>query len=151
MESSTGLYKGLYLWLQYHGEELREELHDNACICGEWIGMGRLKYPEETGRFMQFAKSNVTDDGDTFGLKNIYYDRELFKWSYKSQTLPEYLKPVPLVSYLDKIPPVSELDIMYQEYTDKVGRPVEGFIMVVNDTVTKYVRMKNGTLTAHRS
>ena len=152
MESSDGLYKGMHPWLKEHGDTLRDELHDNACICGEWIGMGRLKYNhEETGRFMQFAKSRVTDDGDVFGLENIYYDRELFKWSYKSQELPWYIQPVPLVDYLDKIPSVSMLDSMYQEYTANVGRPVEGFIMIVNNTITKYVRMKNGTLTPHKS
>lgn len=38
------LYKGLYVWLLEHKEFFKTELQESSCLCGEWIGMGKLKY-----------------------------------------------------------------------------------------------------------
>ncbi len=38
------LYKGLYQWLIDNKGILIDELHNNSAICGEWLGMGCLKY-----------------------------------------------------------------------------------------------------------
>lgn len=38
------LYKGLNQWLIDNKDVLIDELHNNSAICGEWLGMGCLKY-----------------------------------------------------------------------------------------------------------
>ena len=106
------LYKGLFGWLEDHGEELKEELQPDACVFGEWIGMGKLTYSPYFGRFHQFAKCNVVKDEEDWRLKNRYYDRGLFKWSYVSQEQPEFIKSVPLVSKSTALPNKESLDLL---------------------------------------
>jgi hypothetical protein len=142
-------YRGLVGWLTEYGEHLQEELHENACIFGEWVGMGKLQYPLSFSRFLQFAKCNVVEEDGKFSTKNLYYDPALFKWSYQSQEPPEYIGAVPVVRILDLIPSISDLDILYDDYRTSQDRHVEGFIINVNNTITKYVRMKNGQLKQH--
>jgi len=158
LETTTpvGLYKGLRGFLELHGEDLKEDLQPNACIIGEWIGTGKLSYAGRLGRFVQFAKSNVIVDtenpgGNLVSLKNLYYDHDLFKWSYVNQAQPSYIRSVPIVEELSNVPTKQLLDAIYEEYTAYVDRSVEGFIVNMNNNITKYVRMKNGTLTDHRS
>ena len=43
-ENKDIMYKGLYQWLIDNKEVLEQELHNNSAICGEWLGMGCLKY-----------------------------------------------------------------------------------------------------------
>ena len=38
------MYKGLYQWLIDNKAILEEKLLENSVICGEWLGMGCLKY-----------------------------------------------------------------------------------------------------------
>lgn len=142
------LYKGLAGFLEDKGEDLENELQFGACIFGEWIGMGRISYGPDFGKFHQFAKCNIDDD---LTLKNLYYDRDLFKWSFVSQEQPEYILTVPLVATMETPPAVSELDTMYDLYTAEQQRNVEGFIVNTGNSITKYVRMKNGKLEEHRS
>lgn len=40
-------------------------------------------------------------------------------------------------------------DKFYSKYSDKVKRDVEGFVVNYNNTIRKYVRMKNGKLQEH--
>jgi len=149
---SKRLYKGLYGWIEMYGEHLQEELQDNACVFGEWIGMGKLVYPDLDKRFYQFAKCNIeTLDDPIWSTKNLYYDSSLFKWSYKSQEQPDYIGTVPLVEVMTRMPDKAYLDGLYDAYCEKVNRRVEGFITLANNKPQKYVRMKNGTLTPHKS
>lgn len=149
MESSNLLYKGLFGWLEEYGSTLEAELQDGACICGEWLGMSRISYGDRgLPRFNQFAKANITED---YSLKNLYYDQELFKWSYRARCIPEYIGVVPTVEILDHIPTVDELDELYADYIPSVSSDVEGFIIFANGGITKYIRMKNGELEDHRS
>lgn len=146
----ASMYKGLFGWLQDYGPILEEELQENACIHGEWIGMGRIGYGYEFCKFVQFAKSNIQRIDGVFSTKNVYYDHDLFKWSYISQVLPGFIEAVPIVAEVDTVPDKFGLDSLYESYTMDLGRDCEGFIVNTNNTIVKYVRMKNGTLTEHR-
>ncbi len=141
-------YKGLYSWINEYKAELQEKLHDNAVLCGEWLGMGKLKYPvdEFDKRFYMFAKGNIDDD---FNLYNIHYDHNLFIYPFLDQTIPFYIGIVPEVTQLIALPNKEHLDSIYSKYCDKVKRDVEGFIVNYKDNITKYVRMKNGKLQEH--
>ena len=71
------LYKGLYQWLIDNKDVLIDELHNDSAICGEWLGMGQIKYSvdEFDKRFYMFAKANIDDE---FNLYNLIYDHSLF-------------------------------------------------------------------------
>ena len=139
------LYKGLYQWLIDNKDVLIEELHDNSAICGEWIGMGCLKYSvdEFDKRWYMFAKANIDDE---FNLNNLIYDHKLFIYPFKSQVIPSFIGVVPEVQELNVLPDKNYLDSIYEKYCKKVNRNVEGFVINYNNNVTKYVRMKSGKL-----
>lgn len=146
---SGSMYKGLYGWLQEYKDELLSNLNENSVLCGEWIGMGKLKYNFDK-KFLMFAKANITED---FSLKNINYNQDEFNYSFINQEIPYFIGLVPIVynghhyGYLIK----SELDELYEEYTRKVGRNVEGFVVNFENNIIKYVRMKNGRLSDHHA
>jgi len=146
--NSDRLYKGLLQWLLDHKEELQEELYEGSALCGEWLGMGKLKYDvgEFDQRFYMFAKARVTEK---FELDNIIYDHELFIYPFNSQKIPSFIGVVPVVKEINNIPNKEQLDSIYEKYVEKVGRPVEGFVVNYDNRVTKYVRMKNGKLQEH--
>jgi len=131
-----------------HKEELQEELYEGSALCGEWLGMGKLKYDvgEFDQRFYMFAKARVTEK---FELDNIIYDHELFIYPFNSQKIPSFIGVVPVVKEINNIPNKEQLDSIYEKYVEKVGRPVEGFVVNYDNRVTKYVRMKNGKLQEH--
>lgn len=141
------LYKGLYQWLN-DNKDVFNDLHNNSAICGEWLGMGQIKYPVDgfDKRFYMFAKANVDDD---FNLYNLIYDHELFIYPFQSQEIPKCIGIVPEVTYLINLPNKEQLDSIYQKYCDKVSRNVEGFVINYKNIITKYVRMKNGQLREH--
>lgn len=147
-EVKDKLYSGLYAWLLEHKDVLKKELRSDSCICGEWLGMGKLKYDvgEFDKRFYMFAKANIDDD---FNLYNIYYYHELFKYPFESLEIPSFIGVVPVAYELDYIPNKEELDILYEKYSNEVNRNVEGFVLNYNNKITKYVRMKNGKLQEH--
>lgn len=142
------LYKGLYQWLLDNKEYLQEQLLNNSAICGEWLGMGCLKYnvDEFDKRWYMFAKANVDDD---FNLYNLIYDHELFIYPFANQEFPKFLGIVPEVQELNVLPNKDYLDSIYEKYTNKVNRSVEGFVINYKNIITKYVRMKNGKLREH--
>jgi len=149
LEENKGiLYKGLYQWLDEHKDYLIENLHNNSDLCGEWVGMGCLKYPVEEfdKKFYMFAKANITDE---FDLKNIYYYHNLFIYPFVNQEIPDFIGVVPVIAELDIIPNKNDLDVIYEEYNNKVNRNVEGIVVNYQNNVTKYVRMKNGKLQDH--
>ena len=148
MEAAKSImYKGLYQWL-VDNKDVFNDLHNNSAICGEWLGMGQLKYPvdEFDKRFYMFAKANVNDD---FTLYNLMYDHKLFIYPFQSQIIPKCIGIVPEVMELNVIPNKEHLDSVYTKYSEKVKRNVEGFVVNYKDIISKYVRMKNGELREH--
>lgn len=147
-QNKDKLYKGLYQWIQDHKEELQNEIYEGSAICGEWLGMGKLKYSvdEFDKRFYMFAKARITDD---FNLTNIMYNHSLFIYPFNSQKIPNFIGIVPVVGNIPYLPDKQSMDGMYLRYCDKVKRPVEGFVINYNDNIVKYVRMKNGKLQEH--
>lgn len=142
------MYKGLYQWLGDNKDYLKEHLLNNACLCGEWIGMGCLKYSvdEFDKRFYMFAKANITED---FELTNLIYQHDLFIYPFDNQEIPNFIGIVPEVIELNVLPNKTYLDSIYAKYVDKVGRNVEGFVINYKNIISKYVRMKNGKLSEH--
>lgn len=137
-------YKGLIEWLDEYGKELEDSLQDNACVVGEWLGMGHIKYDSDI-RFHMFAKANVYDEE----MVNIYYDEELFIYPFVDQEIPEFIDVVPTVAIIKHLPRIEELDELYDWYSESVKRDVEGFIIINDGAITKYVRMKRGKLEDH--
>ena len=146
-ENKDKLYKGLYQWL-LDNKDVFEDLHNNSAICGEWLGMGCLKYTvdEFDKRWYMFAKANIDDD---FNLYNLIYNHELFIYPFQSQTIPICIGIVPEVAELNVLPTKTHLDSIYDKYVNKVGRNVEGFVVNYKNIISKYVRMKNGQLREH--
>lgn len=140
------LYKGLYQWLLDNKATLENELYNNAAICGEWLGMGTLKYTidEFDKKWYMFAKANINDE---FNLYNLIYDHKLFIYPFISQKIPNFIGIVPEVAELNVLPDKKYLDSIYTKYCDKVNnRNVEGFVINYKNIISKYVRMKNGKL-----
>lgn len=147
-ENKDKLYKGLYQWCIDNKDILQKELLENSVLCGEWLGMGQLKYSvdEFDKRFYMFAKANIDDN---FDLYNIKYDHELFIYPFENQEIPNFISTVPVVAELNVIPNKEHLDSLYQKYCEKVSRRVEGFVVNYKNIISKYVRMKNGKLQEH--
>lgn len=147
-EAKNVMYKGLYQWLQDHKDYLKEHLLNDACICGEWIGMGCLKYSvdEFDKRIYMFAKANIDDE---FNLYNLIYEHNLFIYPFDNQEIPSFIGIVPEVIELNVIPTKEHLDSIYTKYCEKVNRNVEGFVVNYKNIISKYVRMKNGKLQEH--
>lgn len=139
------VYKGLYQWLKDYGSVLQENLYEGSAICGEWLGMGTLKYnvDEFDKRWYMFAKANVNED---FTLRNFMYDHSLFIYPFNDQVIPAFIGVVPEVVELNVLPNKAHLDKIYSKYLERVGRPVEGFVINYKNTISKYVRMKSGKL-----
>ena len=144
-ENKDKLYKGLLGWAKEHIYELDKELYEGSCICGEWLGMGKLKYSvdEFDKRFYMFAKARIDICLD---LTNLNYNHEQFIYPFESQKIPSFIGVVPVVKNISYLPYKEALDLMYTKYCKKVGRPVEGFVIEFHNVITKYVRMKNGKL-----
>ena len=146
-ENKDKLYKGLYQWLN-DNKVILNDLHEGSAICGEWIGMGCLKYTidEFDKRWYMFAKANIDDN---FNLYNLIYDHELFIYPFQSQNIPKCIGIVPEVTEISVLPNKEYLDSIYEKYCNKVNRNVEGFVINYKNIITKYVRMKNGKLREH--
>lgn len=147
-EAKDILYKGLYQWLLDNKDYLQEQLINNSAICGEWLGMGQIKYSidEFDKRFYMFAKANIDDE---FNLYNLIYDHNLFIYPFVNKEMPKFIGIVPEVIELLVLPTKEYLDSIYETYTNKTKRNVEGFVVNYKNIITKYVRMKNGKLQEH--
>lgn len=147
-EVKDKLYKGLYQWLLDNKDYLQEQLINDSAICGEWLGMGKLKYDvsEFDKRWYMFAKANIDDE---YNLYNLIYDHELFKYPFLNQEIPKFIGIVPEVTELNVLPTKEYLDSVYEKHTSKVKRDVEGFVINYKNIISKYVRMKNGKLEEH--
>lgn len=151
-------YGALRPFLEKYGKLLEDSIVENAAICGEWLGMAkRIKYPKDIfdKLWYMFAKANVriTYDNnlekDIFELYNLKYDHDLFKYSFVNQEMPKIVGIVPLVTVMKTIPTKEMLDELYDEYREKVGRKVEGFVIEHKNSILKYVRYKNGKFSEH--
>lgn len=142
------LYKGLYQWLLNNKDYLQDQLLNDSAICGEWLGMGKLKYDvgEFDKKWYMFAKANIDDE---FNLYSLIYDHELFIYPFLNQIVPKFIGIVPEVAELNVLPTKEHLDSIYEKYTSKVKRDVEGFVVNYKNIISKYVRMKNGKLEEH--
>lgn len=141
------LYKGIYQWLN-DNKAIFEDLHNDSVICGEWLGMGQIKYSvdEFDKRYYMFAKANIDDE---FNLYNLNYQHDLFIYPFQSQEIPKCIGIVPVITELNVIPTKEHLDSIYEKYCNKVNRNVEGFVVNYKNIISKYVRMKNGKLREH--
>lgn len=144
-ENKDKLYRGLKGWLEENGKDLEEKLIEGSGFFGEWIGMGKIKYPDLDKKIYMFAKANY-EKGE---IKNLFYDHELFIYPFENQEIPEYIGIVPVVEERESYPDVETLDYNYEIYKIGLNRNVEGFIIAQNNNVNKYVRMKNGQLQDH--
>lgn len=150
-EARKKLYRGLYDWLSEHSCKLEADIFENAVVYGEWMQKGanvRYANTDIDKRFYMFAKANMDEDRER--IVNLKYTQELFKWSFYSQEVPEFIGVVPVVKIANNMLTISELDELYDEYVVEVGRPVEGFIINYNDYIQKYVRYKKGKFGAHK-
>ena len=88
------LYKGLYQWLLDNKDVLQKELYEGSAICGEWLGLGALKYATEEfdKKWYMFAKARVDDD---FKLSDFNYYHENFIYPFESQVIPSFIGIVP--------------------------------------------------------
>lgn len=147
-EAKDKLYKGLYQWLLDNKDYLQEQLINDSAICGEWLGMGKLKYDvgEFDKKWYMFAKANIDEE---YNLYNLIYDHELFKYPFINQEIPKFIGVVPEITELIFLPTKENLDAIYETYTDGVKRDVEGFVVNYKNIISKYVRMKNGKLEEH--
>ncbi len=142
-------YKDLAPWIHTHGEYLQTHLCETSCICGEWIGMGKIGYGDSDidKKFYMFAKANMTKD---YHLENIKYDHDLFKFPFDDEVIPEFIAKVPIVIIMDHRPTIAQLDTLYEEYSSCGTRKVEGFVIAISDhEILKYVRYKNKKQTPH--
>lgn len=144
-ENKQMLYKGLLGWANDHIEVLKEQLYEGTCLCGEWLGMGNIKYTidEFDKRFYMFAKARIDEE---YNLTNLNYNHELFIYPFNNQTIPEFIGIVPVVANIVYLPNKKDLDRMYKNYCEMEKRPVEGFVINCNNAITKYVRMKRNKL-----
>lgn len=147
--NSTGeaLYKGLKQWLNDNIEEL-SQIRNNSAICGEWMGMGKIKYTIDKfdKKFYMFAKANIDEE---FNLFNLYYTHNLFMYPFENLEIPKCIGIVPEVTELNYLPTKETLDKIYLKYVEHEKRDVEGFVINYKDSICKYVRMKNGKLQEH--
>lgn len=145
LENKDKIYTGLYQWLLDNKNVLQEELIENSAICGEWLGMGKIKYTIDKfdKRYYMFAKANINENME---LINIHYNHDLFIYPFKSQVIPNFIGIVPVVGHICYLPDKERLDTMYERYIKKVNRQVEGFVINCMDNISKYVRYKNGKL-----
>ena len=82
-------------------------------------------------------------------IKNIYYSHDLFVYPFENQEFPEYIGVVPVIQELNEYPQINYLNELYSNYKFELSRDVEGFIIINDNNVKKYVRMKNGKLQDH--
>lgn len=69
-ENKQMLYRGLKGWLDEYGEGLKDKLMEGSGFFGEWIGMGKIKYPDLDKKVYMFAKANYVK-GE---IRNLYLE-----------------------------------------------------------------------------
>lgn len=153
-DSKVG-YKGLSEWLVEHKQELEELIYDGSIMFGEWLGMGKIKYPnldKFKNKFYVFAKGRIKLNDNKLELSNLVYDLDLLHYVFTTQEFPKFISKVPLVDKLENID-IKSLDTVYDNYINKENRKVEGFVIYGSRSkvIKKYVRYdRNGKLVPHK-
>jgi len=148
-DMGNSMYPGLKGFLDKYGIYLATNLHEGSVICGEWLGMGKLKYDFEN-RYFMFAKARYNAELDKF--ENFNYEHDDFKWvfdNHETDGFPSFISMVPVVADISYLPNKIKLDELYKNYVESQGRDVEGFVINYHGHIEKYVRMKNGKLSEH--
>jgi len=145
-------YKGLKQWLSEYSKELLADLHDGSGVFGEWIGMGQINYQNRLSKKLYiFAKANITFNAESgfYEVWKINYNPELFIYPFQSQQIPDCMGIVPIIN--EEITNINkeELDKIYDTYCKHQDGKVEGFIVNNNDSIHKYVRLKDGKFEEH--
>jgi len=144
-EDAIKNYKGMSQWFEDNISMI--DLCEGSCICGEWMGMGQLKYPYLDKKIYMFAKANVDQDLE---LTNVIYNHEHFIYPFESGVIPDCIGVVPVVCKMDHYPTIENLNNLYAEYASAIECNVEGFVIEQQNSVRKYLRMKNGKPEQHR-
>lgn len=162
-------------WIKENRPTL-EGIHKGSAICGEFLKRGsQINYSKrnEIKQFHMFAKGRVTfipnkgldieidSEGNVlsyfepeqyvekFEIKELNYNKNLFHFVFKDGVIPDSISVPETIGTFKTVPTVEELDVLYDEFTSKVGK-VEGFILVYPDnSIEKYVRLKRGKLKPH--
>lgn len=158
--------KGIPGFINDNRDYFIKNLAPNSAVIGEWVGQGHINYKNrfDNGRFLQFAKAPVIWENDIPSLDkdNTLYYQDLFKYNWKNQEVPKFIKFVPVVKTMNRIPTLSQLEELYNEYAPKVMEEydvlVEGFVIYVETRMTfgkkppqivatdvkKYIKFKRG-------
>ena len=146
-DNQSILYKGLYQWVKENEESLKD-IYEGSALCGEWLGMGAIKYSidEFDKKYYIFGKARIDEE---YKLSNIQYDHSNLLYAFISQEIPNCMGIVPEVAELNVLPNKEHLDSIYDKYCSKVKRNVEGFVINYKNTINKYVRFKDGKLQEH--
>ena len=139
------MYKWLYQWFLDNKDSL--DIREWSGIFWEWIWMWKISYPDLDKKFYVFAKANISEELE---ISNLYYDRKLFIYPFESQILPTCFGLVDKLEYnwpTDK----ESLDKFYEEYKKEKKREVEWFIINTDNSIRKYIRMKNWELSEHHA
>lgn len=145
---AQGIYKGLFGWLTDNAEEITNSLYEGSGIIGEF-NLKKMGYTFKN-KFHIYAKARIEGDGlANYELTNIIYSHALIPWVFEDRIIPDCISIVPLVKVQLENPTKEDLDVLYEDYTEEVGRKVEGFIVNYNENVLKYIRYKNFKLTEH--
>lgn len=151
-------YDGLYGWLEEHAGDIKDFLEEEEAICGEWIGMGKIKYRDALKhKFYVFGRGKIVVDLEKDLFKIVAINRNvsyLEEWLSNTDVY-EYMSAVPCVSKFESVAKddcTSVLDNLYKKYTFKVGRAVEGFVLtnLYTGQPFKYVRLKRNKLESHQ-
>ena len=148
-------YKGLRDWLVKHEQELKELIYDGSIMFGEWLAMGKISYlhlDKFKNRFYMFAKGRINLNNDMLELSNLVYDLDLLHYVFTNQEFPNFISRVPLVRGIKDLY-LENLDNLYENYVEKEGRKVEGFVIYDkrSKVIRKYVRYnREGKLVSHK-
>jgi hypothetical protein len=139
-------YKWLLGWLNENKASL--VMHEWSWVFWEWMWMwSNIKYWDTLDKkFYIFAKANIDEE---FNIRNLNYWRHLLIYPFIDSAIPECIWVVPLVTKGWDVS-VSNLDEMYEQYTERVKRKVEWFVVTANNNIAKYVRYKDGKETKHK-
>lgn len=143
LKNSQWLYKWLLRWIQENVESI--DLLEWSWVFWEWIWMWQIWY-NLPKRFYIFAKANIDSNLD---VSKINYDRSLFIYPFEKREIPDCMWVVPIVAETHETVSIHYLDKLYERYKEEKGSKVEWFIIIQNNSVSKYVRCKNWKETEH--
>lgn len=135
----NAIYKGLIDWI-IENEKVLKSIRNGKIIFGEWLGMGKLDYSMLDKKYYIFSYADIDY---TFNISNIEYLLDKLKYMFNGNEIPNIMDKVFEVWIIKNYDiDTDDLDMLYKDYTKKVGRQVEGFIIydMYNNFIRKYVR-----------